>query len=429
MSKPLKIFITYAHKNTKAKDELITHLGVMKRDGLISIWHDNEITAGDTWRDAIFSNLDDSDILLYLVSAYSLASENCNKELAEALKADIKVIPIILESCDWLYHKLSDFQALPDRGKPISEWEHKSAGWKNVVEGIREAISKLQSKADPLFTKTERELHAEIAFQRGNVQSLLGQIDMAIKAYSKAIDLNPLDAKTYNNRGIAYGEKGEHNLAIKDFDKAIYLKPDYDLAYNNRGAVYRSKGKHDLAIEDCNKAIQLKPDYAEPYCNRGAVYRNKGEIDRAIEDYDIAIKLKPSFVEAYFNRGLAYHEKGELDIAIKDYSKAIELDPKLVHPYNNRGNAYRQKRYFDKAIEDCDKAIKLNPKLGLAYYIRGEVWLNLKEWDKARSDLTDAKNVGVDIVEVFHNSYRNISTFEQENDLKVPKDIAAMLTH
>lgn len=94
MSKPLKIFVTYSHENTEAKDELITHLAVMKREGLISIWHDNEITAGDTWRDAIFSNLDDSDILLYLVSAYSLASENCNKELAAALNADIRLFQL-----------------------------------------------------------------------------------------------------------------------------------------------------------------------------------------------------------------------------------------------------------------------------------------------------------------------------------------------
>ena len=239
--------------------------------------------------------------------------------------------------------------------------------------------------------------------------------------------LDPQDHVFYNNSGIDYGEEGEYDLAIKDFTKAIDLKPDYALAYNNRGAVYRSKGNHDLAIEDCNKAIQLKPDYAEPYSNRGSAYRNKGEIDRAIEDYDIAIQLKPNFVEAYYNRGLAYHEKGELDLAIKDYGKAIELNPKLVHPYNNRGNAYRQKRYFDKAIEDCDKAIKLNPKLGLAYYIRGEVWLNLKEWDKARSDLTVAKSMQIDIVAAFHNTYRDILTFERRNDVKLPKDIVAML--
>ena len=75
MSKPLKIFITYAHKDMEAKDELITHLAMLKREGLIAIWHDNEILPGDKWHDAIFSNLADSDILLYLTSAYSLDSE------------------------------------------------------------------------------------------------------------------------------------------------------------------------------------------------------------------------------------------------------------------------------------------------------------------------------------------------------------------
>ena len=76
MGKPLKIFITYSHKNTTEKDELITRLGLLKRDGIIDIWHDNEILPGDKWRDAIFGNLADSDLLLYLTSAYSLASKS-----------------------------------------------------------------------------------------------------------------------------------------------------------------------------------------------------------------------------------------------------------------------------------------------------------------------------------------------------------------
>ena len=239
---------------------------------------------------------------------------------------------------------------------------------------------------------------------------------------------NPQDHVFYNNRGIDYGEKGEYDLAIKDFTKAIELKPDYAIAYNNRAAVYRSKGKHDLAIEDCNKAIQLKSDYAEPYSNRGAAYRNKGDYDRAIRDYDRAIKLKPNFVQAYYNRGLAYHEKGELDIAIKDYSKAIALNPKLAHPYNNRGNVYLQKRDFDRAIEDYSKAIELNPELGLAYYNRSEVWLHLKEWDKAKADLTTAKKLGTDIIAAFHNAYKDVETFEKRKGFKVRDDVALMLT-
>ena len=231
----------------------------------------------------------------------------------------------------------------------------------------------------------------------------------------------------YNNRGIDYGEKGEYDLAIEDFTKAIELKRDYAFAYNNRGAVYRSKGEHDLAIEDCNKAIQLKSDYAEPYSNRGSAYRNKGDYDRAIEDYNKAIQLKQDFVQAYYNRGLAYHEKDELDIAIKDYSKAMELNPKLFHPYYNRGNAYLQKGDFDRAIEDYSKAMELNPELGPAYCSRGLVWLRLKEWDRAKVDLTGAKDKGVDIVTAFHNSYRDVATFERRNGFKLPKDIGEML--
>ena len=240
--------------------------------------------------------------------------------------------------------------------------------------------------------------------------------------------LDPQDHVFYNNRGIDHGERGEYDLAIKDFTKAIKLKPDYAFAYNNRGAVYRSKGDHDLAIEDCNKAIQLKSNYAEPYSNRGAAYRNKGDYKRAIEDYDEAIQLKPNFVQAYYNRGLAYHEKGELDVAIGDYNNAIELNPKLVHPYYNRGNVYFQKRDFDKAIENYDKAIELEPKLAPAYCNRGEAWLHLKEWDKARDDLTHARAKGIDIIASFHSSYRDFSTFERRNGIKLPIDIVVMLT-
>ena len=239
---------------------------------------------------------------------------------------------------------------------------------------------------------------------------------------------DPQDHVFYNNRGIGYSERGEHDLAIKDFDKAIELKPGYAFAYNNRGAVYRDKGEHDQAIEDCSKAIELKPDYAEPYSNRGAAYRNKGNYERAIQDYDTAIKLKPDFVQAYYNRGLAYHEKREFDFAIKDYSQAIKLDPKLFHPYYNRGNAYFQKRDFDRAVKDYSKAIALEPKLGPAYYNRGEVWLHCKQWNKARNDLIAAKDKGIDIIEAFHNSYRDVATFDRRNGTKLPADIVALLT-
>ena len=75
----------------------------MQQQNKLVTWHDGDITGGSKARqEDILKEVADSDVLLYLVSAWSLASENCNKELAEALRAEIIVIPIILESCDWL---------------------------------------------------------------------------------------------------------------------------------------------------------------------------------------------------------------------------------------------------------------------------------------------------------------------------------------
>ena len=56
MSKPspLKVFITYSHRNRAEKDELITCLATMERKGAIEIWHDSEMLASDKWNETIY---------------------------------------------------------------------------------------------------------------------------------------------------------------------------------------------------------------------------------------------------------------------------------------------------------------------------------------------------------------------------------------
>ena len=401
MSDPLKIFITYSHKGLRQNSELKVRLAIMESEGQIELWDDNEILPGDEWYKDISSNLADSDILLYLVSATSLASENCNKELAEALNSKIRIIPIILEDCDWQNHQLSEFQVLPDKGRPINEWQPESRGWQNVVSGIRKVVEKMQDSV-------QKGALPEWVLQQGNFLMMLGQTDMAIEAYSYAITFNPNNPNAYNNRGVAYGAKGDFDRTIADYTKAIELNPDYAIAYNNRGGAYYLKEKYDSAIVDFTKAIRLNPGYAIAYNNRGVAYYLQKEYDSAIADFTKAIELNPDYAIAYNNRGRAYGVKGEVDGS----TTPIDQGSKLA---------------IIRAIKDYNPAIGLNPAFAPAYYNRGVAWLHLREWERAESDLTVARDMGINIITAFCNDYESIEDFEERNGIQLPEDIAAML--
>ena len=194
MSKPLKVFVNYSHKDTAAKDQLIKHLALMETQGLIDIWHDGELLPGAKWSKTIFSNLENSDILCYLVSAASLNSEICRMELVRSLSGRIKVIPIILENCDWVHHQLSGFEVLPYKGKPITCWKSESDAWQNVSNGIRKVVSVMRAQTEP-----SENIQAEQVFQRGHIRMMLGQIAEAIEAYSDALKLNPHHISAYAN--------------------------------------------------------------------------------------------------------------------------------------------------------------------------------------------------------------------------------------
>ena len=252
--------------------------------------------------------------------------------------------------------------------------------------------------------------------------------NQAVEDFSTAIMLNPQLAEAYNNRGVAYSDKGKYGDAIADFDKAIELNPNYANAYTNRGLAYCREGKSDRAIEDFNKVIDLKPNSADAYTNRGLGYSGSGKYSNAIEDFDKATDFKPNSTDAYLGRGIAYSQAGKSDRAIEDFNKTIQLNPNFTDAYCGRGLAYSDKGEYGSAIEDFNKAIDLKPDVADAYYNRGEAWLHLGEWEKAREDLTVAVAMGINIINVFCNDYASVGDFEQRNEVKLPADLAAMLT-
>ncbi|WP_414576432.1 TIR domain-containing protein [Anabaena sp. CCY 9402-a] len=162
MSNTVKVFFSYSHKDEALRDELATHLSMMKRQGVIEAWHDREISAGREWANAIDDNLDIADIILLLVSANFLASDYCyDKEMMRAMERhdarEARVIPIILKPSDWSGAPFSKLQALPKNAKPVTKWADQDDAFLNVAQGIRrvvEEISQSKTSGNPVANTT-----------------------------------------------------------------------------------------------------------------------------------------------------------------------------------------------------------------------------------------------------------------------------------
>ena len=69
-------------------------------------------------------------------------------------------------------------------------------------------------------------------------------------------ELNQECAEMYYNRGLAHSKKGEVELAIKNYTKAIELKPDYADAYYNRGGAFLRLGEREKAKSEAAPSSQ-----------------------------------------------------------------------------------------------------------------------------------------------------------------------------
>ena len=70
-------------------------------------------------------------------------------------------------------------------------------------------------------------------------------------------ELNQECAETYYNRGVAHSKKGELELAIKNYTKAIELKSNYAEAYYRRSKAWLHLGETEKAKSDMAAASNI----------------------------------------------------------------------------------------------------------------------------------------------------------------------------
>ena len=155
-SKPLTVFVSYAHDDEDYCEELLTALLPLEDTVPVKVWSDRSIESGVDYFDAILSNLGAAKIVLLLVTERFLGSDATRVEVEYALAkhetGQSRVIPIIVEDCPWRDSPLASLQALPLGLTPVSESGDSAKLWTEIASGIARVVEELaQPQLNPEY--------------------------------------------------------------------------------------------------------------------------------------------------------------------------------------------------------------------------------------------------------------------------------------
>lgn len=147
VSGAVRTFVARSHHDRAGCEELIKHLTPLRRNGSITLVDGGALEEAD---EATLRHLDESQVVLLLVSASLLASEACweiSARRAMALREKgTRVIPVFLSHADWSDAPFGALKGLPTRDGPIAAWPNRDTAFAHVVEELRAVFNAIRAK-------------------------------------------------------------------------------------------------------------------------------------------------------------------------------------------------------------------------------------------------------------------------------------------
>jgi len=102
------------------------------------------------------------------------------------------------------------------------------------------------------------------------------------------------EAEKYKAEGNEAFKEKRFDDAIKAYNKAITLDPTNAAYYSNRSGAWSSKGNHDSALADANRCISNDPKFIKGYARKGKAYFDLNQWDEAEAAYKEGLHVDPN---------------------------------------------------------------------------------------------------------------------------------------
>ena len=159
-------------------------------------------------------------------------------------------------------------------------------------------------------------------FKSNQIQQALDFIDTLSKDY-------PDKSLLFNIRGAGYAGLGQLDIAVQNYEKALSIKPDYAKVHYNLGSALQELGKLHDSVKSYENSIALEPENAQAHNNLAIVLRELDQLEEAEASCRKAIVLDPEYAEAHSCLSIILYANGDLNSALESIKKAYSINPKL----------------------------------------------------------------------------------------------------
>jgi tetratricopeptide (TPR) repeat protein/predicted aspartyl protease len=250
---------------------------------------------------------------------------------------------------------------------------------------------------------------AEEISRRAAALASRGELDQALAAFSRAVELAPDNADSRYQRAMVFWRLRKPDEALADLDQALKIRPDDFRAHLSRGELLLQRGDKALATADLDAADAAAPKEADERLELANAYDRAGLLPQAVVQLTRWIDahgVDRRIPEAYNSRCWIRALQGtELAQALSDCNAALKgtekANPLYVEISDSRGLVYLRMGDPAKAIADYDTALGMNPKSAWSLYGRGIARLRTGMKAQGEADIDAATAIRASIADDF----------------------------
>ena len=184
-----------------------------------------------------------------------------------------------------------------------------------------------RKKSFPTSNLNKKEVIAYFYTNKAAQAIINNEHSLAYAYLKEATSLSPKYSSAWGNLGVLYKFMGEYELAIASYERAITLKTNNYTAINNLSFAFDSVGRTNEAVVIRKKLHNARINNPYYHALLGNKAYSKLQFKKAESHFKQAILLDSSEHEFHFGLAKSFSAQNKLTLASKTLEKAIKVSP------------------------------------------------------------------------------------------------------